>query len=974
MATAIFSSGKMKTPQTHSTRTIQNLMSTLSPPKWLCVALFCIYSRVGLMLVAGLIVPFFEVLPSGKAVAGDPDLETTVFSCQFQRSQDKNADRQPDAWRRRRDREHPSFIQAEITSRDPLAFKKAKETEAALVKIHHALQTGEWNPDYVPEVTPPQLTALMDSSLLNECYEVRIDGGAFETVSPRFDIDTRYDYVLEAEIECQRLVHHQATVELRLINSKGNIIDTYSTRPVSGARPWNSLRTTNISVSERGKVRGEISIRVQPTDSKFGRGTARFDNIRLRRMPTLTIKSNMANNISTPGSVIEFTCFAAGLSAEKNDIELNITDIDGQEVLRQSLPLVEHNDSAVPSGKFVSQENRPSVSAPEGKTDGKSFAVFPVQLKQPGLYYVQAQLGNSKRQILVAVLEATTAQKSPYGISLESVPHADQIPNLLKLIQLSQTSWVKLPIWFDSDDIDSGKSTNMLARGLKQAGITTVGRLDRPPASQYAHFDEDPSRTQSVSHLQDPKIWEPLLDPILSEINTYIDYLQLGSDTDNGYIGSSNSSAILEKIRTVMQYYFQDPKLVVASDWLLQNLNVESETINLPYNAMHYSTRPQLTSRELTRYATVQQKQRLKLWTSIDPLPKSSYPIEDRVIDLLEKMIAVKQTGIQAAFATAPFDEETGLLDDQLFPSEMLVPWARIVTAIGHRTPVGAVGLQQGSQNVTFQGQDGDVMILWNSRPVVEELFFSNEISASDIWGRPVKVEQVSLKNGGKTQRIPVGKWPVLVEGVDGNVVRWRQEFQLLVDHLNSHLSNENDLPIRLQNTLPKRAKGSLLLSSPSLLKAGQRRIALDIEAGRMENISIPLEFRSDASAGLHTLEFQFQIKADKDYLFSESRNLMLGHKDIQFRWDLLRLDDEFVEARVELTNKTTQNIDFDCTLFPPNQPYIRVSLTNNSPGTNAALYRWRIPKSVEGKNGPIWIRCEQIRSPLTLNYLVQEQ
>jgi hypothetical protein len=687
-------------------------------------------------------------------------------------------------------------------------------------------------------------------------------------------------------------------------------------------------------------------------------------------MPTLTIKSNMANNIATPRSTFEFTCFAAALSAEKNEIELKITDIDGNEVSRQSLPIVEHNDSGVPSGNLISHGNRKSGLAPTGK----SFAVFPVQFEQPGLYHVHARLGNSERQILVAVLEATPVQKSPFGVSLEAVPQADQIPNLLKLIHLSQSSWVKLPIWFDSDDIESGKATNMLARGLKQHGITTVGRLDRPPASQYKHFTEDPSRTQSVSHLHDPGIWEPLLDPVLSEINTYIDYLQLGSNTDTGYIESSNSSAILEKIRTVMQYYFQDPKLVVASDWLSQKSYLESETNSLPYYAVHYSTRPQLTSRELTSYATVQMKQRPKLWTSIDPLPKSLYSIEDRVIDLLEKMIAVKQSGIEAAFATAPFDEETGLLDDQLFPSEMLVPWARIAAAIGPRTPVGAIGLQQGSQNVTFQGQDSDVMIIWSSRPVVEELFFSDDVSASDIWGRPVEVQQVTLKNGGSAQRIQVGKWPVLVEGVDGNIVRWKQEFQLLVDHLNSHLSTENALPIRLQNTLPKRAKGNLLLSSPSLLKTGERRIALDIEAGRIENFSIPLDFRSDASAGLHTLEFQFQIKADKEYFFSESRDLMLGHKDIQFRWDLIRLNDEFVEARVELTNKTTQNIDFDCTLFPPNQPYLRISLPNNSPGTNASMYRLRIPKSAEGKNGPIWIRCEQIRSPLTLNYLVQEQ
>lgn len=926
--------------------------------------------RIGLPVFAVVIVSFFSQLPSGKLAAIESAQAKTAFSWKFQRSQDKNADRQPDGWRRRRDREHPSFIQAQITARDPQAFREAKETEANLAKVYNAWKTGIWSPKYVPEVTPPELATLMDASLLNECYEVRMDGGTFECVSPRFDIDNRYDYILEAELECQKLDQHQATVELRLIDSQGNLIAAYSTRPATGSQSWKFSRTSNFSIPEQGKVRGEICIRVQPISSTFGRGIARFDNIRLQRMPTLIIKSNTPHNITSTHSIVDFSCIANGLLDLQENIQLTITDIDGQTIYQRSLPLMKSTASEESTGNFVSL-SKSGLTSPTAV--GKSMAVFPVLFEQSGVFYVQARLGNAKRQILMVVMDSVRPQKGPFGLSLQNVPPSEEVPMLLQIMELSQASWVKLPIWYDSEDADKAKATLALVKGLKQLGITTIGRLDGPPTSQYKYFQEDPSLTQSIFHLQEPKIWEPLLDPVLSEINNYINHLQLGTDTDFGFIVGPGAVETLEKVRSVLQYYFQDPKLAIACDWLTPlTSGAENESANSPIQYIHYSTRPQLTAAEITNYASSHNDQRLKLWTSIDPLPEPIYSLQDRVVDLLQKMISIKQSNIEAAFVT-PFEEESGILDQNFLPKEILIPWIRVAAAIGPRTLVGAIDMPQGSRNLTFQGLNGDVMILWNSRDVVEQIFFGDDIKASDIWGRPIQVQQVVTDNGGTVQQIAVGKWPIFIDGVDSNVVRWRQEFKLLTDHLNSHLSSENILPLQVLNTLPKRAKGTLVLSCPSLLRNGQQQTILDIEVGNSVQIDMPIEFRSDASAGTHQLEIQFQLKADKDYFFTIQRDLKLGHPAIEFRWELIRMTDDTVEARVELDNMTTEPVDFDCCLFPPNHPYIRFDLTNCTPGTTTRIYRLRIPQSLDGQRAPIWIRCEQIRSPLTLNYLVQE-
>ncbi len=924
------------------------------------------------LLLVALIVPFFGVLDSRRGIAQVNDRISNVFSCEFNRDQDRNADRQPDGWTRKRDREHPSFIRAGINARDVEAMKEAKETEATLARLHHAWTTGKWNPNYVPEIIPPKISAIVDKNILNDCFEVRIDGGAFELISPRFDIDGRYDYMLEGELDCHDLVSHEAVIELRIFDRDGSQVGAYQTTSVSGTQPWRTVRTSHINTVSEGMLRGEIHMIVQQTAKQYGRGIARFDNIRLQRMPTLTIKTNLINNITAPKSTVDFACFAAGLSASVVDVQLTITDIDGKTILQDSKPLLRQEDPSLPPlGRFTATSRKPTT---KGRSE-KSYALFSIPFDTPGLYRVHATVGKSNREVVIAVMESSVSEKSPFGISLPYLPDSSDVPGVISLAQSAQLGWLKLPIWYDETNHDDAKAALSLTKGLKNIGVKTVGRLDRPPTSQFELFDEDPSRNQAVQHLQNSKIWEPLLDPIFTQLNSYLDFVQLGSDIDTSFMLSRSSTPTIEKVRSVFQYYFQDPKLVVMWDWLIPTTSeVESETAGSVINVLHFFTEVPLSAAELKTYSVAQSKQRPKLWVSIQPLRRATYSVHDRVEDLLEKMIAVKQSNVQAAFLTSPIDDQVGLLDEDQMPTEILVPWAQIAAAIGPRSSVGSIELPSGSQNVTFQGQNRDVMVLWNSRPVEEQFYFGESVAAQDVWGRVVPVESIRLPSGGVVQRIPIGNWPVIVYGVDCDVIRWRQEFQLMADHLASHLSSETNLPMRVQNTFSKRAKGSLILRCDSLLKGGKSSQPLDIESGRMEKLSFPLDLRSDASAGTHQIEFQFKLQTDKDYDFSVYRSLNLGHPDIEFRWDLVRLSDEIVEARIELVNKTQQPVDFDCTLFPKDQAYLRIPMFNTAPGTTTVRHRLAIPKSATGKTSPIWIRCEQVRSPLTLNYLVTEK
>jgi len=138
-----------------------------------------------------------------------------VYNWDFQRDNDANFDQKPDDWKRRLDREHPAYIDIRITSRVPEKSQIALEAQGTLAIWMRTWETRRWQGNYVAESPPPELAKLLDRTLLDNCLEISMDGGAAELVGPTFPMQNRYSYALQAEVSCQELDGHTAWVELQ---------------------------------------------------------------------------------------------------------------------------------------------------------------------------------------------------------------------------------------------------------------------------------------------------------------------------------------------------------------------------------------------------------------------------------------------------------------------------------------------------------------------------------------------------------------------------------------------------------------------------------------------------------------------------------------------------------------------------------------------------------------------------------------
>ncbi|MEO8271790.1 MAG: hypothetical protein ABI557_18850, partial [Aureliella sp.] len=188
-------------------------------------------------VIVGLIVVFASL-----AHAKDMHAER-IFDWDFQRDNDANFDQKPDDWKRRLDREHPAYIEMRIASRTPEQSQMALEAQGTLAVWMRTWETGRWQRNYIAESPPPGLAKLLDRTLLDNCLEISMDGGAAELVGPMFPMQNRYSYALQAEMSCHELDGHTAWVELQLLDASEQVLQVLRTNAIEGSVDWQTLAT-----------------------------------------------------------------------------------------------------------------------------------------------------------------------------------------------------------------------------------------------------------------------------------------------------------------------------------------------------------------------------------------------------------------------------------------------------------------------------------------------------------------------------------------------------------------------------------------------------------------------------------------------------------------------------------------------------------------------------------------------------------
>ncbi len=918
-----------------------------------------------------------------------------IYHWDFQRDSDRNFDQKPDGWKRRQDRQHPAYIDMRIAARSPETARIALEAQSTLAAWMYMWESGRFQASYIPESAPPGLAKLLDHSVLDNCLEISMDGGAAELVGPIFPMENRYSYTLTAEMSCQQLNGHFAWIELHLLNEALHVVQVLRTDKLGGDLDWRSLGTEIASHSGAELKWGQIHLMVEPHNSTVLAGVARFDSINIYRMPRLTLQTPLKYHLAKPNEEFEVRCEAMGIREDDARVVFELHDHLGHRLREQAAQLEVTTSNAGHTSTELAEQSRttgeqtaeqsPQETTREAKSrvphyvstrithrcvDGQT--TWRLKLEEPGLYRVRVSLGagsgqSQQRELLVGVMnEQAGGIAGPFGWSLPQFDDQLSVDEVPDLVSRFGASWVKLPVWFDPSDSVSADKLVALIERLQSQGTKVVGKLDQPPQRLHDTFGDNGDKLYAVNLFREPTDWEPVLEPVLTRIGMKLPWFQIGDDYDHSFVGKQELAETVASLRARMQTYSQELKLALNWTWLDPP---PTATASAPWNAIHYSTQPQLTAPELEQYIANAPTQH-DLWVNIDPLVGSQYQLLDRVRDLTERMLAIKRSKVSAAFVANPLRPELRLFNSRKTIGEMLIPWHELVVSLGGAEYLGSIEMPGGSENhVLGKGNEG-LMLLWSDRPVMEQMFLGENLRATDLFGRAITLDEAQSERGTSEHGIPVDAWPIIVRGINLDIVRFHQQFSLQVASLDTAVLKGKRIPVSITNTLPQSVSGKVTIVSPTLLSSDHSESPIQISNGLTQTKALPIFIRNDASAGEHRLRFDFDLMSNRPYSFSIYRTTTLGSGDIELTWDTNRLNDGRVEIRVEIRNNTSDTVAFDCKLFPPGRPYNRFRIAESKPGVTVQELQLRLEDVPEGIQA--WLRCEQIGTGRVLNYRLQ--
>jgi hypothetical protein len=907
-----------------------------------------------------------------------------VFRCEFDESVDRNYDGWPDGWVRRRGREFPSFLKIGI------------------------------QPESDGTKTP----------VAGERYlQMELSGGSAGIVSPTYPLGARGSFLFEGQVRTQQLKQDQAYLTLTFYDDQGQPLETYESNRVTEAPQWQKLRVGPVLPKNDAATHARVALLVAPKAEREDlQGTVQWTNLRLLRLPRIALRASGDVQVYESLTAPEVTCEVSGLVGARPELRFELLNHLDQVVATDMLPL--QLEGKARTAKAAKTPVEPAASAaPQAGLTGS--AKWKPPIPDYGYYRVRVSMQQAaadhaaelpsasttilNRSLSLAVLRPLSrVAGGEFGWSIPNGEDPLPLHSLATLLNQAGIGWAKYPVWFSEKEQAQADRLAWFAERLSIHGIEMVGVLDQPPAPLRESF-RDKGRLPAASVFQEPQLWQPAVDPVMTRLSLKVRWWQLGDDRDTSYVDFPDLQERVQGVKTHLERFGQQVHLGFGWRWLRE---LPPSKGTPPWEFLSYSAEPDLTAEELAAYlprklivpTTVDPnngKTKLaattvsfdpnapadkgstvlppsssallpRAWVVMSPLPKSQYSTATRTIDLVQRMLSARQHGASGVFVPEPFGDEQGLMNADGSPGELFVPWRTTATLLGGSQYLGQLQMPGGSINHLFARDGQTVMVIWNDQPGTETFYLGDEVRQLDVWGRELKVEKQASQEQNQDQpetRIQVGPEPTFLIGLDDGLARWQIRARFMTTHLESVFGRQQPISIRLENGFPQGVSGEATLHAPKAWNIAPQPLTFRLSEGEAIQPEWLVSLQPDAASGLQRLRIDFNITADRNYRFSVYRSLQLGLDDVTVEMRTRVREDGLLLVEQHLTNLTGKPISFQCLLFPPNRRRETKQLLNLPAGRHTVVFLIPNGESLLGQT--LWLRAEEIGGPRVLNSTV---
>lgn len=980
------------------------------------------------MLVAGTILVSLVGPSTGREgllgrIASPCHAAERIFEATFSRSEDLNRDRWPDQWQRKAGRQHPAFVKMEIVTNAPGTEDEIQAIRSSLAQWFIAIQQKRLPGDVFTEAVPDQVDRFLESTVFNPCFRIQMNGGSAQIDGPMVPVIPQQAYRLDARVACELRDPFETTISIVWLDASGEELGLITSDAVDQSCEWRQLHVDKIETIPEGARFAKVRLNVDPKTTNSIVGTVQFDSIAFSRIPRLDLQMIPESRIVAVGEPVSLRCEIDGIDEEASRFTLRVADHNGDVVWDSDSPLwlppltptVERND-------LLEVEQKSGILQTEDPSKRSRTIEWKVPINQPGFYRFVVNVSEGSPVKFTKSTTAIAYTKSnqqnlrgnvnrKLGWTMPTVGSDISLNDLPTLLSFSSVGRVKLSIWLADPKTRAGQSVAWLEETLTAKNIDCCGVIAPEPAwllsekaeagladttnpsaspgklvkyeasqklqtSSYAtsklEFGQKVTQTERLANiLDDSRAFDKLFSPLWSKASLFLINYQVGWDNDLSLAENGRRKEILDKLSSQVRKYAPESQLIVPWDVLAVRPEREGKAA-YSLNRLMFVSQPPLTASELTRIADDEnQKGRSGSWVSMDPIESQKYSTEDRVRDLLQRMITLHSSALETGWISNPCDESIGILDARGRPEELLLPFRTIAQAFDGAEDFYSFPMEQPFvANTLYRAGQLDNMVLWAYQPQWIDAQWGDRWTATDIWGRPVNIrnDAASVINA---KQLYVGRWPIFVKDVDRNMIKWQTDVQIKNPIIENRVGQSDPILLSVRNPADKSVDGKLKIVSSALFQSGMAEKDFSVEATATKIIEVPILLRRDVSQSNEPIEIIFEQKGTPPVQFSVRKSLSLGLKNFQLETQS-RFDDRGrLIIEMTMTNSSGQASSFDCTIHVPDRPRQRVQVINLQERATKSII---LSDGAQYRGKSLLIRCEEIGTGRVLNQRVTIQ
>ncbi|MGL4595437.1 MAG: hypothetical protein ACRCUY_11990 [Thermoguttaceae bacterium] len=573
----------------------------------------------------------------------------------------------------------------------------------------------------------------------------------------------------------------------------------------------------------------------------------------------------------------------------------------------------------------------------------------------------------------------------------------DEIKNRNELLRQSAISRLKIPAWFiNGSESSNSMSTNAestnagstnsetenfgvtnfgsnqqlldLAIQLSQQNVKLVGVLDPIPALIRSKIRVGPVNAASIFSLA-PEMWTDSLQPLLQDASFLIKDWQWTSDDDLTINEVPNFAQKFDAMRKSFDRNNLGFGIGFAWNWILsfpdtifsslgdgatqQEIEASDLAAGILQPANQYrfnnvegflalSSPETLTPEELGCYLDATGTKNIRRFVSITPLSSSEYGHEERISDLVRRMVFAKIHGANGVFLSNPISKKSGVLHSDTTPTELYLPWRVTSQMISGKRFLGSITLPNRSRNFIFESENGRaVMVVWNdagtdNSPVLEMLILGADAKVVDVWGKETELAAQEAR-----QVISVSSIPIFVSDIDLDIAKLRIGFELETTHRSSVINSPVPITFSFQNDAmtPISASVTIIPPRPESWKMTPQKVGLTLSPGIRQSGTFDVSLTNSANTGVQKFRFDVKTEGVRNLQFDVYAQMHIGNPDLRLEFSSRLMRNGDIELIQAFINDGETPFTYICRLIAGQRAFQQVILRDVGFGRKESVY-----------------------------------